>query len=108
MDTSITFNSDGHVIAADLNVPPGAAGRKPAIVILHGFGGHRDGPQQRWSQLFYSQLGYATLRFDFRGCGESQGTRGLVLPHHLVADTRRSEERRVGKGGGFAWARVLA
>jgi pimeloyl-ACP methyl ester carboxylesterase len=68
--------------------PGGGARRQPAIAILHGFGGHRDGPQQRWSQIFFSGLGYATLRFDFRGCGDSEGKRGYVLPHDQVADTR--------------------
>src|SRR5215467_7928399 len=67
----IVFPSDDLSLAGHLSLPAGR-GSKPAIVILHGFGGHRDGPQQRWSQKFYSDLGYATLRFDFRGCGESE------------------------------------
>ncbi len=90
METLVTFNSDGFALEGDLEVPPSAARRKPAIIILHDFGGHRDGPQQRWSQAFYSQLGYATLRFDFRGCGDSQGKRAFVLPHDHVADTRNA------------------
>jgi alpha-beta hydrolase superfamily lysophospholipase len=90
METLVTFNSEGLAMAGDLSVPHGAAGRKPAIIILHGWGGHREGPQELWSQAFYSKLGYATLRFDFRGCGNSQGKRALVLPHDQVADTRNA------------------
>ncbi len=87
MEQRITFPSGGLALAGDLSLPAGS-GRKPAIVIMHGFGGHRDGPQQRWSVKFYNDLGYATLRFDFRGCGESAGKRGWVLPHDQVADAR--------------------
>jgi uncharacterized protein len=83
----VAFPSDGLTLAGDLSLPTGI-GQRPAIVIMHGFGGHRDGPQQRWSQKFYSDLGYATLRFDFRGCGESEGARGCVLPYDQVADAR--------------------
>ncbi len=85
VDQKVLFPSDNLTLVGDLSVPTGERSR-PAIVILHGFGGHRDGPQQRWSQKFYSDLGYATLRFDFRGCGESDGARGRVLPHDQVAD----------------------
>jgi alpha-beta hydrolase superfamily lysophospholipase len=88
MAERITFASDGLALAGELSIPAGGAAKKPAIVILHGFGGHRDGPQQRWSQKFYNALGYATLRFDFRGCGESPGKRGWVLPYDQVADAR--------------------
>ena len=88
MEQSITFPSNGLKLAGKLSIPPGGSARKSAIVIMHGFGGHHDGPQQRWSQKFYNELGYATLRFDFRGCGASEGPHGCILPYDQVADTR--------------------
>jgi alpha-beta hydrolase superfamily lysophospholipase len=88
MEQSVTFTSDGLKLAGQLAMPASGAAKKPAIVIMHGFGGHKDGPQQRWSQTFYNDLGYATLRFDFRGCGASEGKRGWVLPYDQVADAR--------------------
>lgn len=86
MKERVTFKSGDLTIVGELSVPEGGTQPKPAIVIMHGFGGHKDGPQQRWSQSFYNGLGYATLRFDFQGCGESEGERGWVLPLRQVAD----------------------
>jgi pimeloyl-ACP methyl ester carboxylesterase len=83
-------------LAGDLSIPAGT-GQHAAIIIMHGFGGHRDGPQQRWSQKFYADLGYATLRFDFRGCGESDGARGSVLPHDQVADALAAVDYLAGQ-----------
>jgi uncharacterized protein len=89
LEQNVVIESDGLKLTGQFAPSlDGNAMRKPAIVILHGFGGHKDGPQQRWSQKFFADLGYATLRFDFRGCGSSEGTRGDVLPHQQVADAR--------------------
>src|SRR5262245_60357214 len=98
MEQRVTFKSDGLALAADFAMPTGWPAKQPAIVIMHGFGGHRDGPQQRWSQSFYNELGYATLRFDFRGCGESEGPRGHVLPHEQVADARAAVDYLISRG----------
>jgi alpha-beta hydrolase superfamily lysophospholipase len=88
VEERVTFDCNGHLLSGILGLPAGAVRRRGAIAILHGFGGHKDGPQQLWSQKFFNGLGYVTLRFDFRGCGDSAGPRGLVLPHEQVADTR--------------------
>ncbi len=87
MEQTITFQSDGLTLAGLLGPPEqGSAGPHPAVVVMHGFGGHKDGPQQRWSAPFYRSLGFATLRFDFRGCGDSEGRRGRIVPREEVAD----------------------
>ena len=49
METLVTFNSDGFALAGELDVPSRGAERKPAIIILHDLGSHRDGPQVRWT-----------------------------------------------------------
>jgi len=70
-------------IPADLR--PGE--RRPAFLVLHGFGGNKEG---RGSIVIAEQLaqwGYVTMRFDFRGCGESEGERGRILCLDQVADT---------------------
>lgn len=95
METEFTFTSDGLELAATLRLPPGIAPgeRRPGIVVMHGFGGHRDGPQQHWSCREFATMGYVTLRFDFRGCGASEGERGHIVPADEIADARAA----------FAW-----
>ncbi len=84
MQERVTFQSGDVTIVGELSIPESGSTRKPTVIVMHGFGGHRDGPQQRWSQAFYTGLGYAVLRFDFEGCGESGGERGWVLPFRQV------------------------
>ena len=84
MQERVTFQSGDVNIVGELSIPEAGSARKPTVIVMHGFGGHRDGPQQRWSQAFYTSLGYAVLRFDFEGCGESGGERGWVLPFRQV------------------------
>ena len=86
MEERVTFKSGDVTLVGDLSIPERSGTPRPAMIVMHGFGGHRDGPQQRWSQTFYTSLGYAVLRFDFQGCGESGGERGWVLPFRQVND----------------------
>ncbi len=88
---SITFKSDGLALAGVVTGPTNlkAGERRPGVVIMHGFGGHKNGPQQRWSSKQLAEWGYVCMRFDFRGCGESEGERGLVRPDIQIADARR-------------------
>jgi alpha-beta hydrolase superfamily lysophospholipase len=76
---------------------PDFTGKRPAVLILHGFGGHKDGPQQRWSSNQFAGWGYVALRLDYRGCGESEGRRGWVLPLEQVADTRNAMSYLAGR-----------
>jgi hypothetical protein len=88
MEQPVAFESGGLTLAGKFALPRGhePGTRARAIVVMHGFGGHMDGPQQNWSVGAYTNWGYATLRFDFRGCGASEGERGRVLPRDQVAD----------------------
>ena len=87
MEEAVAFKSDGLTIRGVMTFPQTPAkGPRPAIIILHGFGGHKNGVQQQWSHKFFSGLGYITLRIDFRGCGESEGKRGAINPQGMVRD----------------------
>jgi alpha/beta superfamily hydrolase len=88
IESQVTFFSNGERLVGKLGVPEGLAPgeRRAAFVIMHGFGGNmEDGLSLAGSRLL-QQLGYVTLRFDYRGCGVSQGTRGLVLWEREVTD----------------------
>jgi alpha-beta hydrolase superfamily lysophospholipase len=56
-------------------------------LVLHGFGGNKEGRGTIVIAEQLTQWGYVTMRFDFRGCDESQGERGRILCLDQVADT---------------------
>ena len=92
MEEKITFQADGLKLAGIVNTPadlkPGE--RRPAFVVLHGFGGNKDGHGQTVVAKQFIQWGYVTLRIDFRGCGDSEGERGRIICLDQVADTRNA------------------
>ena len=92
MSEKITFQSDGLKIAGLIDTPadykPGE--RRSAFVVLHGFGGNKDGQGQIVVAKQFNQWGYVTLRIDFRGCGESEGEHGRIICLDQVADTRNA------------------
>jgi alpha-beta hydrolase superfamily lysophospholipase len=100
MEQRITFTSAGTTLAGVIHTPAGAkAGeRRPAVVICHGFGGHKDGPQQLWTATKLAEWGYVALRFDFRGCGESGGRRGWVIAQEQVDDVKEAVSYMQSRG----------
>lgn len=92
MEQRVSFVSDGLKIAAVLHTPDGApAGtRHPALVLLHGFGSNKDGGWLAITAKLLNQWGYAALRIDFRGCGESEGVRARVICLEQVEDTKNA------------------
>jgi uncharacterized protein len=83
----VTFASDGLALAGIVHVPDDLKPRerRPAIIMMHGFGANKDGGPE-WACGRFAAWGYLALRFDYRGCGESQGERGRVIPLEEVAD----------------------
>src|SRR5438034_1832215 len=92
MEEKINFQSDGLKLAGIVNTPedlrPGK--RRPAFIVLHGFGGNKGGQGQTVVTKQLTQWGYVTLRIDFRGCGESEGEHGRIICLDQVADTRNA------------------
>lgn len=91
MQQKVTFESDGLKIAGVVHVPDGlkAGERRPAIIMMHGFGANKDGGPA-WVCGQFESWGYVALRFDYRGCGESEGERGRVIPLEEVEDARNA------------------
>ncbi|MCX6356781.1 MAG: alpha/beta fold hydrolase [Candidatus Aureabacteria bacterium] len=70
------FLNEGQRIFGTIHVPePPYAPPFPAMVMLHGFTGNRMEPHQLFVKASRrcAGEGIAVLRFDFRGCGESEG-----------------------------------
>ena len=63
--------------------------RRPAIIMMHGFGANKNGGPE-WICRQFAAWGYVALRFDYRGCGDSEGERGRVIPAEEVADARNA------------------
>ncbi len=91
-DQRVTFTSDGLSIAGVVRVPDGlAAGeRRPAFIVLHGFGSNMGSSNVLEPCALFEKLGYVTLRFDMRGCGQSEGEKGRVICLDQVSDTRNA------------------
>jgi len=87
---SVQFPSHGLQLAGVLQVPADleAGERRAAFLVLHGFGSNKDSPMVRSVTRMFTALGYVALRFDMRGCGESEGERGRVICLEQVADTK--------------------
>jgi hypothetical protein len=91
MEERVTFLSDGLTLTGALHVPDGAGrARRPAFVVLHGFGSNKDSGVSVAVARLLGGLGYVALRIDFRGCGGSEGPRGCVICLEQVEDTRNA------------------
>ena len=90
METPVQFTSSGLTLAGLLHIPDDlpAGQRRAAVVVLHGFGSNKDGGISMAAAQLFSALGYITLRFDMRGCGQSEGPRGKVICLEQVQDTQ--------------------
>ena len=89
METPITFSSDGLKLSGIVHVPDDlrSGERRPAFIILHGFGGNKSGHGQTVMAEQLTAWGYITMRIDFRGCGDSEGEHGRIICLDQVADT---------------------
>jgi dienelactone hydrolase len=93
MDVLTQKISDGIVIT--LHKPVGE-GKKPVIVLCHGFCGIREILLPAFADAF-ARAGFAAITFDYRGFGDSDGERGRLVPAMQIADivtvTRWAQEQ---------------
>ena len=89
MEERVTFDSDGLKLAGVLHTPEARDPRmlRPAFLVLHGFGSNKDSGGSTMTARTLAQWGYVTLRFDMRGCGQSEGSPGRVICLEQVEDT---------------------
>lgn len=94
MEERVQWNSAGLRISGMVEFPDGMnrGERRAAILVLHGFGSNKDSAMVRAVTRIFTSLGYVALRFDMRGCGESEGERGRVICLEQVADTSSALE----------------
>ncbi len=80
-DTDVTFLSRGLKLAGAVRVPDGVGPgeRRPAFLVMNGFGSNMNSSNVLEPCRMFEKLGYVTLRFDMPGCGVSEGERGHLI-----------------------------
>jgi pimeloyl-ACP methyl ester carboxylesterase len=91
-ETRVKFISDHLQLSGVVRIPAGAPPDEPvaAFIVLHGFGSNKNAGNVLAPCDLLGGWGYVTLRFDMRGCGESEGERGRVICLEQVSDTRNA------------------
>ena len=87
MDQPMTIYDDGIPLAADLETPEGAGGLCPLVILLHGFSSARDRIHTLQTAAAMRAEGFATLRFDLYGHGESGGEFGKHTLYKWISNT---------------------
>ena len=84
----VSFKSAGLRLHGVIALPDGlpAGARRPAFLVLHGFGSNSESANVRTPTRVLNEFGYVTLRFDMRGCGKSEGEFGRVICLEQVED----------------------
>jgi uncharacterized protein len=91
-EENVRIESAGLRLSAVVRVPGGLqlGEKRAAFLVLHGFGSNKDSQNVLAPCKVLEGLGYVTLRFDMRGCGESEGEHGRVICLEQVEDTRNA------------------
>ena len=95
METTFQIRHSEWTLAATLHRPEpeervSGAALTPLVVICHGFVGSRIGVDRLFVKTAreLAAAGHAVLRFDYAGCGESEGDYGAGGLDAMVAETR--------------------
>jgi uncharacterized protein len=90
MQEPVSFRSADLRLSGVLHFPADYARgeRRPAIVVMHGFGSTKDAGNVAEPVALFTSWGYIALRFDMRGCGDSEGELGRILCLDEVEDAR--------------------
>ena len=80
-EEQVSFQSKGLKIVGTVRVPAGVgkSERRPAFMVLHGFGSNMSSSNVLEPCAMLEKLGYVTLRFDMPGCGQSEGPKGRLI-----------------------------
>jgi len=85
---SITVENQGQKIFGILHIPVNQK-KVPAVLICHGLAGHKSGKHRVYVDLAYrlARRGIASFRFDYRGCGDSEGDFSEITPDCHYSDS---------------------
>ena len=83
------YSGPGYSLSAVISIPDARDGsqRHPGIVLCQGYAGLKEALMPAVAARLSAE-GYVTLRFDYRGFGESEGPRHRLIPLEQVEDIR--------------------
>ena len=89
MKKNYSFFSEGVALDGDIYYPNDLKSEetRPGIVLCHGYTGVKDLYLPDNAQVL-NEKGYIVLTFDYKGWGESEGTRTRLAPYSRVADVQ--------------------
>src|SRR4051794_23788569 len=89
---TVSIPSAGLHLSGVVELPDGLkpGEKRPAFLVLHGFGSNKNSPTMLGPSKALNGFGYVALRFDMRGCGDSEGEHGRVICLEQVEDTRNA------------------
>jgi hypothetical protein len=85
----ISFYSEGVRLVGDVYVPDGirVGERPPGVVLCHGYTGVKDIYLPDNARVL-NEAGFVALTFDYKGWGDSEGSRSRLAPYSRVADVQ--------------------
>lgn len=85
----INWAVNDKILSGTLHIPENNGLKRPGIVLCHGFGGNKIGLHRIFVKAArcFCAAGYYVLRFDFSGCGESEGEHRDITIDTQVKET---------------------
>jgi len=89
MKRAIEFYSEGMKLCGDVDVPDGLSSgeKRSAVLLCHGYTGVKDLYLPDNARVL-NEAGYVVLTFDYKGWGDSEGSRSRLAPYSRVADVQ--------------------
>ena len=89
MKRAVKFYSEGFKLVCDVYVPDGlpSGEQRAAVLLCHGYTGVKDLYLPDNAKTL-NDAGYVVMTFDYKGWGESEGTRSRLAPYSRVADVQ--------------------
>ncbi|MGQ9730989.1 MAG: alpha/beta hydrolase [Candidatus Zipacnadales bacterium] len=102
MEKHVRFVNQGEALLGVLCTPDNLDRKRDAgLLFLHGWAGYRIGPHQMFTKMARRacMMGFASLAFDFRGRGDSEGDARSASLSTMISDTRRAARVLIEQGG---------
>jgi dipeptidyl aminopeptidase/acylaminoacyl peptidase len=89
MKRAVEFYSEGFKLVGDVYVPDGlpSGEQRASVLLCHGYTGVKDLYLPDNAKTL-NDAGYVVMTFDYKGWGESEGTRSRLAPYSRVADVQ--------------------